>query len=126
MVKLSLFYSTIILKSSTYPCQLESSYSILLAQNLADKRFYHYKQPKEQNVPKSTPINDKEIGTLEYLASYNVKKRKLKALGGKDYKLDLNQSRVKIMDHTTVEGNYEHKLISSLNRGGLAAVKLPF
>ena len=30
------------------------------------------------------------------------------------------------MDHATVEENYEHKLISALNRGGLTAVKLPF
>ena len=55
-----------------------------------------------------------------------MKKRKLKAFSYKDYKLDLNQSRVKIMDHTTVEGNYEQKLILALNRGGLTAVKLPF
>ena len=55
-----------------------------------------------------------------------MKKRKLKALSGKDYKLDLNQSRVKIMDHTTVEGSYEHKLTSALSHGGLTEVKLPF
>ena len=30
------------------------------------------------------------------------------------------------MDHATVEGKYEHKLISALNRSGLTAVKLPF
>ena len=30
------------------------------------------------------------------------------------------------MDHTTVEGNYEHKLISALIRRGLTAVTLPF
>ena len=30
------------------------------------------------------------------------------------------------MDHATVEGNYEHKLISALNCSGLAAVKLSF
>ena len=47
-----------------------------------------------------------------------MKKIKLKALSDKDYKLDLNQSQVKIMDHTTVKGNYEYKLISALNPGG--------
>ena len=52
-----------------------------------------------------------------------MKKIKLKALNGKEFKLDLNQSRVKIMDHATVEGNYEHKLISALNCGELTAVK---
>ena len=98
----------------------------MLAQKLADKIFYHYKEPKEQSITKSTPINDKEIGALQYLAGYVVKEIKLKALNGKDYKLDLNQSRVKIMDHATVEGNYEHKLISALNLRGLTAVKLPF
>ena len=29
------------------------------------------------------------------------------------------------MDHATVEGNYEHKLIPALNRSGLKVVKLP-
>ena len=52
-----------------------------------------------------------------------MKKIKLKALNRKDYKLDLNQSRVKIMDHATAVGNYEHKLISALDRHGLTAVK---
>ena len=122
----SIFYSTVILKSSTYLSPLESPYSTLLAQKLPDTIFYHYKQPKEQSITKSSPINDKEIVALQYLAGYVVKKIKLKALNSKDYKLDLNQSRVKIMDHATVEGNYEHKLISALNRGGLTAVKLPF
>ena len=76
------------------------------------------KQPKEQSITKSTPINDKGIGALLYLAGYVVKKVKLKALSDKYYKLDLNQSQVKIMDHATVEGNYEYKLISVLNPGG--------
>ena len=75
-----LFYSTVILKSSTYLCPLESPYSTHLAQKLADKIFYHYKQSKEQSITKSTSINDKEIGTLQYLAGYTVKKIKLKAL----------------------------------------------
>ena len=30
------------------------------------------------------------------------------------------------MDHATVEGNYEQKLISAFNRGGLTAKKFPF
>ena len=55
-----------------------------------------------------------------------MEKIKLKSLSGKDYKLDINQSWVKLIDHARVEGNYEQKLISALNRGGLAAVKLPF
>ena len=85
------------MKSSTYFFPLERAYSSLLAQKLADKIFYHYKQPKEQNIPKSTPINDEEIDALQYLAGYVVKTEsiKLKALSGKDYKLDLNDSRVK-------------------------------
>ena len=125
MVKLSLFYNTAILKSLTYLCPLESPYSTLLAQKIGDKIFYYYKQPKEQSIPKSTPINDKEISALQYLVGYVVKKRKLKALSNKDYTLDLKQSRVKTMHHTTVEGNYEHKMILALNRGELTAVKLP-
>ena len=52
-----------------------------------------------------------------------MKKIKLKALNRKDYKLDLSQSRVKIMDHATAVGNYEHKFISALDRHGLTAVK---
>ena len=55
-----------------------------------------------------------------------MKKIKLKALNCKDYKVDLNQSQVKIMDHATVEGSYEHKLISALNCDGRTAVKLAF
>ena len=127
MVELSIHYFTaVILKSSTYHGPLESPYSPLFAQMLADKIFYHQKQPKEQSITKSTLINDKEIGDLQYLAGYVLKKIKLKALNGKDYKHDLNQSRVKIMDHATFEGNIEYKLILVLNRGGLTAVKLLF
>ena len=50
---------------------------------------------------------------------------KLKSLGGKRLKPMDNQSRIKIMDHVTVKGNYEHKLISALNHGRITAVKLP-
>ena len=98
------------------PCSKVSWYNIL----------YHYKQPKEQSIPNSIPINDKEIGALHCLVGYVVKKIKLKAISGKDYKLDLKLSCVKIMYHTIAEWNYEHKLISALNQGGLTAVKLPF
>ena len=44
-----------------------------------------------------------------------MKKIKLKALSGKDYKLNLNQSWIKIMDYATVERKYEHKLISTVD-----------
>ena len=40
--------------------------------------------------------------------------------------LDLNQSRVEIMNHAAVEENYKYKLISALNCGELAAVMLSF
>ena len=43
---------------------------------------------------------------IQYLAGYVVKKIKLKVLSDRDYKLDLDQSWVKIMDHAKVEGNY--------------------
>ena len=84
--------STVILKTSTFFGPLESPYSTILA--------------KEQSITKSTPFNDKKIGALQYLAGYVVKKIKLKVLSDRDYKLDLNQSWVKIMDHAKVEGNY--------------------
>ena len=45
------------------------------------------------------------------------------AFNGKDYKLVFNQSQIKIMDHATVEGNYEQKLISAYNRGRLTTLK---
>ena len=66
-----LFYRTVILKSSTHLCLIESPYSTHLAQKLVDKIFYHYKQSKAQSITKSTPINDKEIGALQYLAGYD-------------------------------------------------------
>ena len=75
-----LFYSTVILKFSVYLCSLESPHSTLLAQKLADKIFYHYKQPKEQSITKSTPVNNKEISALQYLAGDIVRKIKLKVL----------------------------------------------
>ena len=127
MVKLSThFFTAQQFKSSTYPCPLESPYSTLLAQKLANKIFYLCKQPKKQSITKSIHINDREIDALQYLAGYVVEKIKLKSFSGKDYKLDINQSWVKLIDHARVEGNYEQNLISAHNRGGLAAVKLPF
>ena len=57
---------------------------------MANKIFYHYKQPKEQSIVESTLINDKVIGALQYLAGYVVKKIKLKTLHNVDYNLDLN------------------------------------
>ena len=52
----ALFYSTVILKSSTYLCSLQSPYSTPLTQKLSDKIFYHYKQHKDQSIPKYTAI----------------------------------------------------------------------
>ena len=54
------FYSTVILKFSAYLCPLES--------------------PQEQSITKSTPVNNKEISALQYLAGDVVRKIKPKVL----------------------------------------------
>ena len=40
--------------------------------------------------------------------------------------INLSLTNLRLMDHATVEGNYEHKLLSAYNRGGLTTVKLQF
>ena len=70
----SSFYSIIVLNASNYLPELGRPASTLLAQKLADKLFNHFKHPKEIAGVEVPPVTEKEIGGLQYLAGYVVKK----------------------------------------------------
>ena len=79
------FYSTVILNSSSYLFLLGSPFFTFLSQKLAEKIFFHYKKPNEQNQTKPY------------------------------YNSNLTQSQVEIMDLASAEENSDCKLISALS-----------
>ena len=78
----SSFYSIVVLNASKYLPELERRASTLLAQKLADKLFNHFK-PKEIPDVEIPPATEKEMGGLQYLAGYVVKKILKKTMLGK-------------------------------------------
>lgn len=66
--------SIIVLNASNYIPELEKPASTLIAQKLADKVFHHFKQPHDISTVKVPSITEKEMGGLQYLAGYTVKK----------------------------------------------------
>ena len=122
----SSFYSIIVLNASMYLPELERPASTLLAQKLAVKPFHHFKQP--QNIPDVhvPPVTEKEMGALQYLAGYVLKKMLKKTLQRKNHDTAKNQAIVRILHHATVDDWEDQKLVNCLNRGGLTAVSIEF
>ena len=106
--------------------ELERPASTLLAQKLADKLFNHFKLPKEIADVEVPPVTDKEIGGLQYLAGYVVKKMLKKNMQGKNCDSAEKQSTIKILQHAIVDDWEDQKLVNCLNRGGLTSVSLDF
>ena len=121
----SSFYSIVVLNASKYLPELERPTSTLLAQKLADKLFNHFK-PKEIPDVDIPPVTEKEMGGLQYLAGYVVKKMLKKAMLGKNCDSAKNQSIIKILQHASVDNLENQKLVNCLNRGGLTAVSIDF
>ena len=69
----STFYSQIVLTASTNFPNLEEPLCTLLATKLADKLFY-YKKPQQLPSNKPSPVTEKEMGGLQYLSGYVVRK----------------------------------------------------
>lgn len=122
----SSFYSIVVLNASAYLPELERPASTLLAQKLADKLFHYFKKPEETSSIKVPSVTEKEMGGLQYLAGYVVKKMLNKTLQGKNYKSVKNQATAKILQHATIDDCESQKLIDCLNRGGLTAVSIEF
>ena len=121
----SSFYSIVVLNASKYLPELERPASTLLAQKLADKLFNHFK-PKEIPDVEIPPVTEKEMGGLQYLAGYVVKKILKKTMLGKNCDSAKNQSIIKILQHASVDNLENQKLVNCLNRGGLTAVSIDF
>ena len=74
------------------------------------------------NSTNPTPIADCEIGALQYLAGYVVKKMLKKARDSKNYSSIENQSVIGILENAIAEDDTHQPLIHLLNRGCLTAV----
>ena len=117
------FYSTIALNASDYLPDLEKPACTLFATKLADKLFHFYKHPTQSVEARPTIISEKEMGGLEYLAGYVVKKFLKKIRNSSKYKTAENQALIAILENFKEENHDSQKLIKIQTRGGLTAVK---
>ena len=108
---------------SSYFKGLRTQFSTLVATHLADKVLrFSQREPNLTKVSHTSPISEREVNGLQYLAGYIVFKLLKKMEKCKECNSPENQYTVRILAGMRTEEFADQKLIHSLNRGGLYAV----
>ena len=118
------YYTNIILKASNFIENLQVPLCTLLTKNFGDKLF-HYSKQKEvaSEIPSTKAISLKELGALQYLAGYIVKKFITKMRNAKDCFTNDSQAVISLLESFVEDEIETQRLIASQSRGGLTAVK---
>ena len=118
----SSFYSTIVVKADMYLPNLPKPNCTLLATALAEKLYSYFKRSPKTVIVKPKEITEKEIGGIQYLAGYVIRKFLKKAKNNLNYSSMENQAIITVLTNATAEDFSNQKLIDTQNRGGLTAV----
>lgn len=116
------YYSKIVYKANLFFPSLEKPYSTLLAKRIGDKVLSFFKCPAAGPINRPLEISTKELGSLQYLAGYVVKKILRKIKNHRDYKTSQSQAMIAALNSMTTKNFDDQKLIKTLTRGGLTAV----
>jgi hypothetical protein len=93
-----------------------------MATKLCDKIFHFFKRPAQFPVEAPEPITQKELGGLQYLSGYVVRKLLKKVKNNAKYESPESQSIMQILSNAIATDTSKQELISVLNRGGLTSV----
>ena len=119
------YYGSCILNAIYFFKGLPLQSSTMLASKVGENIMLHFKRSSGSSFSNSTnptPITDREIGALQYLAGYVVKKMLKKARNSKNYSSLDNQAVIGILENAIADDDTHQPLIHLLNRGGLTAV----
>ena len=94
----------------------------LLTTKTADNLFCYFKRPIQFAHEEPTPISEKEIGGLQYLAGYVVKKLLKRVKNSIKYQSTENQAIIAVLSNAITTDISNQKLIETQNRGGLTGV----
>ncbi|XP_065669613.1 uncharacterized protein LOC105845928 isoform X2 [Hydra vulgaris] len=118
----SSFYNKIVINADVYFPELEKPNSTLLATQLADKVLVYFKRMPNNEAKKIENVTNDEIGALQYLAGYVVRKFIKKSKNSPNYKSNENQNIIKILNNAITKNTSDQELIEAQSRGGLTAV----
>ena len=116
------YYSIIVLFADTYFLNLEKHLCTLLATKTGDKIFCYFKTPSQFPHEAPTPISEKEMNGLQYLAGYVVKRFLRRAKNSRKYQSAENQTIIGVLTNAIASDTLNQKLIETQNRGGLTGV----
>ena len=68
-----LYYAKIVLTAETYFTNLNKRIRTLFAKTLGDKIWCHFSK-KDEPIQSVKPISEREMGVLQYLAGYVIRK----------------------------------------------------
>ena len=119
------YFGSCVLNSVDFFKGLPQQSSTMLATKVGENILLHFKKISSGSSSKTTnptPIADREIAALQYLAGYVVKKMLKKARNSQNYSSLENQAVIAILVNSIAEDDTHQPLIHLLNRGGLTAV----
>ena len=94
----------------------------LLATKTGDNLFCYFKKPIQFAHEEPIPISEKEIGGLQYLAGYVVKKLLKRVKNSIKYQSTENQAVIAVLSNAITTDISNQKLLETQNRGGLTGV----
>lgn len=119
------YFGTCVRNAAKYFKDLPLTSSTMLATKIGENVFTHFQKKSKGTSSLSssnpTPIADREIGALQYLAGYVVKNLLKKARGSSNCDSAQNLAVRSILENSIADDS-DKPLIHLLNRGGLTAV----
>lgn len=117
------YYANIIFCSDLLFENIGKPYSTLLAKKLGDKILAFFKNPpKCDPIVKPLEISQRELGSLQYLSGYVVRKVLKKTKNHKNYKSEESQAIIAVLQAMTTMEFKDQRLIQTKDRGGLTAL----
>ena len=115
------YFSKIVINANIY-FQLSGPECTLFAKTLADKILCHFSKTNSgEPVESFKPISEREMGGLQYLAGYVL--RKLKSAAQKNKNRTDGDAELSILQKAVSVSDDNQALIHAINRGGLTIVR---
>jgi len=118
------YYAGIVFCAHSFFPALKMPLPTLLAKRLGDKILGYFKKPKFGPAIKPSEISKREMDSLQYLGGYVVKKILKKTKNSKNYRSPESQGIIAALECMITSNVQEHRLIKTINRGGLTALNL--
>jgi hypothetical protein len=116
------YYTNIVFCSELFFENLGKPYSTLLAKKLGDKILAFFKKPPCGPVLRPQEISQRELGAMQYLSGYVIRKILKQTKNNKNYNSKESQTIIAILKGMSTDEFSDQQLIQTQDRGGLTAV----